>query len=216
MKTMYVRISLFLSMLILGGIAFYGCSDSRLVDVWKDPQYDFGSIKKVVVIAAIDGNARRRIWEDSFVKILSKYGIEAVPSYKSSPGDIPKPDDVHKLFDNKYDGVVLVHQLKTQVYHSYVPGGYYWEPIGWYRYRYPFYRHYWMAYSYYNTPGYFVHERVFNFTVGLYEANENGNLLWEGTGQVRDPRSQKELIKELSNLVVPKMMNKQSKSETEM
>jgi hypothetical protein len=176
-----------------------------LVDVWKDPQYDFSAIKKVVVIAAIDGKARRRIWEDSFVKVLSKYGIEAVPSYKSSPVDIPKPEEVHTLFDNKYDGVVLVHQLKTRIYHTYVPGDY-WMAGGWGRY--PFYRRYGMAYTYYHTPGYFVQDRVFNFTAGLYEANESGNLIWEGTGQVRDPRSQKELVKELSNLIVPTMMNK--------
>ena len=206
MKTIFSKITLFSVLLVFSGVFLSGCTSSRLVDVWKDPQYNFNNINKVVVIAAINGQARRRIWEDSFVKVLEHYGINATPSYKYYPKDIPKPEDVHGLVDNKFDGVVLVRRLKTDVYKRYVPGDYYATPIGWIHY--PFFRRYGMIYSYYNTPGYFVNSRVFNFNVGLYEANEKGDLIWEGTGQVLDPQSRKDLIKELSNLVVPNMMNK--------
>ena len=206
MKTMFVKAMLLLVLSFGGGIALNGCSTSRLVDVWKDPQFNFNSINKVVVIAAIDGKAKRRIWEDSFVKVLSNYGIEAVPSYKYYPNDIPKPEDVHNLIDNKFDGVVLVRRLNTKIYKRYVPGDYYAVPVGWVHY--PFFRRYSFVYSYYHTPGYFVKSRVFNFNVGLYEANDKGNLIWEGTGEVIDPGSQKDLIKELSNLVIPNMINK--------
>ena len=211
MKTMFSKLTLSAALLILGGVFLSGCTTSRLVDVWKDPQYNFNSINKVVVIAGIEGKARRRIWEDSFVKVLSRYGIDATPSYKYYPDDIPKPADVHNLVNNKFDGIVLIRRLKSTVYRQYIPGDDYAVPIGWVHY--PFFRRYDMVYSYCHMPGYFVHNKVFNFNVELYNSNDKGDLLWEGTGEVANPASRKDLLKELSNLVVPKMMNKTTVAE---
>lgn len=205
MKIKFIKTAIMIATVFTGAISLSGCSTSRLVDVWKDPQFDFGNINKVVVIAAFDANSRRRIWEDSFVKVLSDYGISAVPSYKFYPKDIPIAEDVHKMFNDKYDGVVLIRKLDTKIVKRYVPGNYYVRPVGWVPS--PFFRSYRLIYAGYHTPGYFTKDRVFQFEASLYKANDEGTLIWDAVSQIEDPSSQKELSRELSKLIVPKMMD---------
>lgn len=206
MKNKALKIFLGLALLFLGGLTLSGCSTSQLVDVWKAPQFDFNSINKVVVIAAIDGQNKRRIWEDSFVNVLHDYGIEATPSYKLFPKDIPNEDEIHSTFNNKYDGVVLVQKLNSKIVKRFVPGDYYMRPVGW-MYN-PFFRHYRWIYSGYHTPGYFTRDKIVRFQASLYQTNDEGTLIWDATSEVETPHSQKQLSRELSDLIVPNMMNK--------
>ena len=207
MKNRIVKIAIGFSILILGAVLLEGCATSRLVDVWKSPEYDIGAVKKVVVIAAFDGKGQRRIWEDSFSKVLHKYGVEATPSYELFPKDIPTTDQIHSSFENKYDGILLVRKVNSRIVKHYVPGYNYWGPVGW-MYN-PFFWHYRMIYAEFHSPGYFTRDRVLTFEASLYQANDKGTLIWDATSEVQNPHSQKELVKELSRLIVPNMMNKQ-------
>jgi len=61
---------IFLFALLLGPALFDGCSQSQMTDVWKDPSYNEGTMKKVFAVAVRRDPVRRRIWEDAFVEEL--------------------------------------------------------------------------------------------------------------------------------------------------
>lgn len=191
-----------------GGILFSACSSSKLEDVWQNKQYNFGNIKDVMVISAIENNAQRQMWEDSFVKEFSKNGIKAEPSYKIYPKEMPKPDEISKLVDKKYDGVVLVREINDNTGNVELKDGDYQVPVGWIHYS--LYNRYKKVYKNALKKDQFRNNQLVKYNVGLYKANDTGDLIWEGTGELEIPVTKNALTKEFKNVVIPDMMGQKT------
>ena len=62
-------------------LAMTSCSTTTLDSVWKDPHYQGGKLKRVVVIGVARKETSRRSFEDKFVTQLKTYGTDAISSY---------------------------------------------------------------------------------------------------------------------------------------
>jgi hypothetical protein len=92
-----------------------GCAKPPMTNMWKDPSYSEGALKKVLVIAVRNDPVRRRIWEDSFVKELSKHGVPAVSSYALFPAVAPDTQQVTQAVrENAFDGVCASRTSPTR------------------------------------------------------------------------------------------------------
>jgi hypothetical protein len=58
------------------------CGGTNLSYVWKDPHYGGGYLRSVMVVGVSEDLARRRVFEEVFVREFEKRGVEAVASIK--------------------------------------------------------------------------------------------------------------------------------------
>jgi hypothetical protein len=63
------------------------CSLTNLNAVWKDPQYQGGKLKNVLVIGGSTNQIIRRIFEDEFTAEFKTHGINAIQSYGIFPSE---------------------------------------------------------------------------------------------------------------------------------
>ena len=82
-------VCIFLIALFITPALLEGCSQSQMTELWKDPSYTEGSLKKVFTIAVRKDPVRRRIWEDAFVEELKAHGVPAIASYTMFPSVVP-------------------------------------------------------------------------------------------------------------------------------
>ncbi len=58
-----------------------GCSSTKLVNLWTDPQYTGPPFKKILVIGMSERPGERRLFEEEFVRRLDmRHGVDAIPS----------------------------------------------------------------------------------------------------------------------------------------
>jgi hypothetical protein len=118
-----MTLSVLTAMLFLTGCA----STPMLVSEWSNPAYKSPSFKKIAV-SCLDGHASiRRNCEDEFVAQLRVAGVEALPSYRSLPGDAKLDESKVKQMAKEAgaDGALVVRSVaveqKTEVSPSYFP-----------------------------------------------------------------------------------------------
>ena len=67
--------------------ALCGCATTELTNTWKDPAYQGGPVKKIMVVGISNQASVRRTFENAFAEALRANGVEAVPSYTVVPED---------------------------------------------------------------------------------------------------------------------------------
>ena len=111
-----------------------GCSQSQMTQMWKDPSYNDGPMKKVFAIAVRKDPVRRRIWEDAFVEELKTHGVAGVPSYSMFPSEAPDSLQVSDSVGKEgFDGVAISVRLPDSTQDTYVAGYTTTEPVTVYR-----------------------------------------------------------------------------------
>jgi hypothetical protein len=58
-----------------------GCSSTKVVNTWENPQYVPARFTRILVIGVSQQASVRRAFEDAFVTRLKAEGVDAVPSY---------------------------------------------------------------------------------------------------------------------------------------
>jgi hypothetical protein len=179
-----------------------GCSSSKLMDVWKDPQYH-GTFDNMFVIAVKKDPSQRRIWEDGFVSALEKHGVTATPSYRLFPKALPDTTQVvQAVRDHHYDGVMVTVRLPNQTEHVYVPGYVDAVPVFGYDPWWDVYRTY---YEDVYEPGYYETETIARARTCVWSSQDKGTLVWTGTSDVYDPTSSKAIGHEITEMIVPEL-----------
>ncbi|HYA02738.1 MAG TPA: hypothetical protein VEI04_06455, partial [Syntrophobacteria bacterium] len=70
------------TLLGLALIVMTSCGGTNLSYVWKDPGYGGGYLTSVMVVGVSEDLARRRLFEEVFVREFQKRGIKVVASIK--------------------------------------------------------------------------------------------------------------------------------------
>ena len=112
--------------LFLGACATGGGFTTR----WKDAEWSAPPMKNVYVVALRPDPVKRRMWEDGLAAGLTRYGVQATPSYRRFP-DAP-PDTQQVILEvraNKYDGVLVSARLPDGEQVTEVPGYTTREPV---------------------------------------------------------------------------------------
>lgn len=195
---------LFFAVCATAAAAPLGCGgSSTLIDTWRDPTYQLGPSKKMLIIAIKNDALRRRIWEDGFAEGLSRHGVAVTPSYRIFPDTLPDTAQVIEAVQRDgYDGVLVAHRAETDTVNYVVPGYTTTEPVTTYnRWSNLYETHYRRV----RHPDYIETETVVRHEVNFWSTKDGGRLIWAGTGEVIDPASSQAVNHEITKRILPEL-----------
>jgi hypothetical protein len=165
-------------------IAVVSCApQTTMLNSWTDPNYQPGSIKKVVVLGIAQQAGARRTFEDEFVAALKKMNYDAAVSYtivpELTPGDSIRIQSTFR--DGGFTHVLCTRVIDRKTVETYVPPTV--HSVGYSPY-YPAYYGSWGAYysvgySYAVDPGYVSQDVVVSLETNLYRVDTPG-IVWSG------------------------------------
>ena len=180
-----------------------GCVPGTLSNMWRDPYFQSGPMKNMLIIAVRKDPVHRRIWEDGFVAELSKHGVIATPSYRLFPDALPDTAQCDAAVDaNGYDGILVTRRLRPDTLTTYVPGYTKKEPVTQYN---PWRKTYYTYYQEVQVPGYTETEKAARHVVNVWTTKDGGGLVWAGTGRVVESGSGSSVNDEIAELIVPEL-----------
>jgi uncharacterized protein DUF4136 len=172
-----------------------GCSSTKLVNQWENPQYVPARFNRILVIGVSRQPGLRRTFEDEFTARLQEAGVDAVPSYRHIPEDGPVDEArlQEAVRQANADGILMTRLVRVERKTEVSPGYYTPAPgVGWGFY--PWYSAAWLGY--YEPPRVYQYD-VYISETSLYDVKRN-QLVWSGTVQTKAPR---DLNKEIQRYV---------------
>ena len=177
---------------------------SKLRFQWRNPNYKAGSFKNILVLA-INGKALARAdFEDRMVQEMGRPGVTVTQSYVFMPRPDATPINLSDLRgyvnDNKFDAVVASRIVKLeQTWKEVDPGDF------------PFYPYYGTFYGYYAAvapvvydPSYMEKETDVQVETNWYATvAPDGQLVWSGTTDSKNPRSEPKAVDGIVKALVP-------------
>jgi hypothetical protein len=174
-------------------LAAAGCSSTRLVNHWENPQYTPARFSRIMVVGVSRQPSVRRTFEDAFVARLKTEGVDAVPSYIAIPedGQVDETRLQEAVRQANADGVLVTRLVRVERKTQVTPGYYAPPPaVG----LYPWYSSAW--FGYYEPPRVYQYD-VYISETSLYDVRQN-QLVWSGTVETRAPGN---LAKEIQRYV---------------
>ena len=160
-----------------------GCSSSRIINQWSNPDYQTPRFQRIMVIGITKQPSIRRAFEDEFIARLKAKGVDAVPSYLVIPED--GPVDEARLNEAvrqaNADATITTRLVQVEKKTQVSPGVYGPGPAP-----YGFYRGYAGAWWGYYEPATVYQYDVYISETSLYDVQKN-QLVWSGTVQTQDP-----------------------------
>ena len=197
---------IFLTTFILGslGIIVAGCaSTSGLVNMWRDPSFQQGSMTNMLVIAVRKDPFKRRIWEDGLSSELALYGVKATPSYRIFPDSVPDTAAIiAAIRRDGYDGVLVTRRLESQPFTRYLPGYTTTDPVTQYDY---WTNSYYTYYEEVYHPGFTETDSLSRHELHVWTTKETGRVVWAGTGELLNPGSAEAANREITKKLVPEL-----------
>src|SRR5207253_2206694 len=140
----------------------------KLTDQWKDPSYQAGPMRHVMVLGLNVEPATRRLVEDRFVSDLRNEGVQATQSYALFGENIPDRETARGILARGgYDGALVLRLQRVQESARYVPsadGGFYGSR----------YNGYWGGTSY--SPGYYTTDEIVQFETTLWDVRDGARV----------------------------------------
>lgn len=161
-----------------------GCSSTKLVNQWKDPEYVPTGFSRILVIGVSRQPGLRRTFEDTFVARLKAEGVDAVPSYRLIPEDGPVEEArlQEAVRQANADGALITRLVRVEKRTEVSPGYYAPAPAVGFGF-YPWYSGAWLGY--YEPPRVYRYD-VYISETSLYDVRRH-QLVWSGTVQTRSP-----------------------------
>jgi hypothetical protein len=178
---------------------------TKMLNAWTAPEFQSGSIRKVMVLGVARNEGIRRSYEDKFVGKLKDLGYDATVSYLWAP-DVSKPDSaaVHaKAVEAGVTHIITTRLIDKKMVETYIPPTYVSTGYGYPGYPgyYGSWGSYWsMGYTYAVDPGYVSQDLVISLETNLYGVDK-ANLLWSGiteTWVASDPASNVDAVIEVT------------------
>jgi len=141
--------------------------------VWKDPNYQGGKLKKILVVGVAKNEVIRRLFEDEFTARLKAHGTDAYPSYSIiASTEMLDEDTVNGKIENLgMDAVLVTRFVNRKKETVYTPGTTYYSG-GWYNW-------YSTGYGYVTSPGYYSEYEVISLSTNIYNT-QTGEMIWSG------------------------------------
>ena len=89
---------------------------TNLTNVWRSPDFEAESMRRILVVAIASTPMRRRSFEDSFANALAGQNVEATPSYRLLPSDdqLTRAELRGAVEGNKFDGVIVTRLMGVE------------------------------------------------------------------------------------------------------
>jgi hypothetical protein len=180
---------------------FVASAGPKLELSWKNPNYNGGKFKNILVLALNGKAANRAEFEDELVAAIARSSAPASPSYEFIPRPDATPIDKNNLRDlireQKFDAIAVAWITKRHTKTTYVDGEV-WTPYPYYSTLYGFYD---VTAPVIYTPGYMQTEKEAQVEMNFYStAKTDGELVWTGTTNTFANNSAMKSIKELVKL----------------
>jgi hypothetical protein len=157
------------------------CSTPTTIsDVWRDPSYSAGPMRKIFVVGGTRNETNRRSLEDSFAASLSQHSVAAMASYRVFPGH-PDRDTVKQYLQAQgYDGALVVKLRGVNTQTTLVPDA----NFGWY-------------WGYAWGPDYYVEtDQYVKVESSLWDAH-SAKLVWSAVTETANPSSSSDAIQSI-------------------
>jgi len=179
-KGKFIRVTAAVCLLVAAS-----CSLTNLDAVWKDPQYQGGKLKNVLVIGGSTNQVIRRIFEDEFTARLKTRGTNAIPSYSIFPSEktLDKDTIESKSRDLGMDSMLIARVIDTKTKRQLTPVRYDYYYRDTYFYNWPN-----RSSRYYSGPypgrsfderSHYSEYEVVNLETNIYDT-QTGKLIWSG------------------------------------
>lgn len=171
-----------------------GCSSgTTMQNVWKDPAYTAGPLKKVIVLAILPTDGARRTLEDAFASTLTAQGVPATASYHLFPGDTIDRDAARsKVLNEGYDAVLVSRATGREQQTTYTGGTSYWGG---------YYGAWGGAYS----TGTTMTTEYVTFENSIWNPEGEGKLIWSGNTETMNPNSGSKFASSLVGKIMPEL-----------
>lgn len=168
-----------------------GCAPgTTMKNVWKDPAWAKGPVKKAIVLGIVQTDGARRTLEDAFVAALVAQGIEATPSYTMFPGEtINKQEAREKVLAEGFDAVLVSKIGDKKQETTYMGGTSYWGG----------YHGGWGGYD----SGTVMTTEYVSFETTVWDPSKEGTLVWSGGTETINPNSGPKFAASLIQAVIP-------------
>ena len=185
------------SVFILFLIAFFlsGCSTTKLVTSWSDPNFNELPIQKVLIVGVIKNDLNRRAYESHFAEQLEKQGIAGTRSHQviSDSGGYTEEKIRSAVQKAGADAAIIAQLADVEKKERYVPPTYEYEPV--FGYGHGFYGYYGMSNRYVSMPGYTTTDTIVKLETVVFSTRSE-KMIWAGATRSFNPSSATSVIKE--------------------
>jgi len=109
-------------LLVLAACLVAACSQTKMLKTWKAPDFQRGSLHKMLVVGVFKATGMREVIEGQFVEQLQQERIEAAASNAFLGEDeLSRDAVVQKVRERGFDGVVLARIIDREMYEKYYP-----------------------------------------------------------------------------------------------
>lgn len=191
---------------VMGILLAAGCSTTRVTNSWTAPMARRGAPpEKTLVVALFPNEAARRTLEGQLALELRKEGVTALPAsdYIEDPAELDRAELQRIAEQNGFDAVVMSRFVGTRYDFERVYTGAGLGPgvFGFGSYS-PFFG---FRGSYLFAPDYVYPEKEALVETSLFNAEEDGKLLWSATSETVDPKNSVREMKAIADKVVEQM-----------
>ncbi len=176
-----------LAVIALFVITSCATSGTKFTSVWKDKEYQGGSLNEIFIIGASKKPDVRKMFEDEFVNQLKAQGSDGVASHTSlSPEEMLEKGAILGLVLRlKADSVLVTKLIDREEAIKYVPPQH--QNIN---------THYTRSYNYANNRGYILQDQAVSLETNLYDVKRR-KLIWSALSETFKRGSDDEVIKKL-------------------
>jgi len=173
-------------LLMLSSILLAGCASTSSVMEWQDEAWS-GKLDRILVIAAVEDNARRRSIEDAYVETFAAQSVGATPGYTliSNASELSRETVEAAIAGQDLDAVLVTRLAGVDEVEEYQP------PTSFTHYSsyHGYYRHS-MRYS---SPGYYRKYQVLMLETNLYDTATK-QLIWSMQSESIDTSAPQKVI----------------------
>lgn len=189
---------------LLINLLFSGCSTTKLVTSWSDPNFNELPIQKILIVGVIKNDINRRAYETHFAEQLEEEGIAGIAAHLViSDSDAYSERAIRSAVNNVgADAAIIARLVSVEKNQRYVPPTYEYEPV--FGYGKGFYSYYGMSHRYISTPGYTATDTIVKLETVVF-STRSGNMIWAGATRSFNPTSPTSVIKENTEIIIKDM-----------
>jgi hypothetical protein len=198
------RISPLIFIISLISLLLAGCSSTKLVTSWSDPNFTGQPIQKVLIVGVNKDEVNRRSYETHFAERLEKEGIIGVPAHQVISDSNKYTEEKIRLAVKEVgaDAAIISQLVSVEEKERYVPPTYEYEPA--FGYGHGFYGYYGMSHRYVSTPGYYTTDTIVKLEAIVF-STQTEDMIWAGATRSFNPGSAAKVIKENTDLIIQDM-----------
>lgn len=194
------------SVFVLSLISFFlsGCSTTKLVTSWSDPNFAELPIQKVLIVGVIKNDLNRRAYETHFAEQLEKQGIAGTAAHQviSDSGGYTEEKIRSAVQKVGADAAIIARLADVEKKERYVPPTYEYEPV--FGYGPGFYGYYGMSTRYVSMPGYTTTDTIVKLETVVFSTRSE-KMIWAGATRSFNPTSATSVIKENTQIIINDM-----------